>query len=227
VNARVAAAEEGLAKELHLPLDPDSEFILEHAQGRLQLRDTREGAPGPLYVDFASAGAARRRDAGRRLPLARAVGVKGDVRPSVLDATAGLGRDAYALHALGCHVTAVERSPLIAALLRDGLARAGAKLPVIVADACDCMAALAENARPDVVYLDPMFPERRKSAAVRKEMQYMQLLLGPDDAEALFVAALRCARQRVVVKRPAHAPQLGRPNHTLEGRTVRFDVYVV
>lgn len=227
MNARVAAAEPALAAALNLPLDPHAEFVLEHAHGRLQLRDTREGAPGPLYVDFVSADAERRRDAGRQLPLARAVGVKGDARPSVLDATAGLGRDAFTLAALGCDVTGVERSPIIAALLRDGLERAACRLRLVVGDAREFMAGLAEDARPDVVYLDPMFPERRKSAAVKKELQYLQELLGPDDAQALFAAALKCARQRVVVKRPVHAPELARPNHTLEGKTVRFDVYLV
>jgi len=227
MNARVAAAEPELAASMHLPLDSHADFVLEHAQGRLQLRDTREGAPGPLRVDFDSVDAERRREAGRQLPLARAIGVKGDARPRVLDATAGLGRDAYTLAALGCQVTAVERSPLIAALLRDGLERAACKLRLVVGDACEFMAGLDESERPDVVSLDPMFPERRKSAAVKKEMQYMQELLGPDDARALFEAALKCAKQRVVVKRPAHAPQLATPNHTLEGKTVRFDVYVV
>ena len=227
MKARVAAVEPDLAATLNLPLDPRADFVLEHTDGRLQLRDTREGAPGPLYVDFDSVDAERRRAAGRQLPLARAVGVKGDARPSVLDATAGLGRDAYTLAALGCEVTAVERSPLIAALLRDGLKRAACELRLVVGDACDYMSGLDESERPDVVYLDPMFPERRKSAAVKKEMQYMQELLGPDDVQALFAAAMKCARQRVVVKRPVHAPELAKPNHTLAGKTVRFDVYVV
>lgn len=227
MNARLAAAGPELAAALNLPLDPAADFVLEHAQGRLQLRDTREGAPGPLYVDFDSVDAARRRDAGRQLPLARAVGVKGDARPSVLDATAGLGRDAYTLAALGCDVTAVERSPIVAALLRDGLERAACEIKLVVGDAREFMAGLAEAERPQVVYLDPMFPERRKSAAVKKELQYLQELLGPDDADALFAAALKCAKQRVVVKRPVHAPELARPNHSIGGKTVRFDVYLV
>ncbi|MCB9895312.1 MAG: class I SAM-dependent methyltransferase [Planctomycetes bacterium] len=227
MNPRIGAAEPELAQALGLPLDTQSDFVLEHANGRLQLRDTREGAPGPIYVDFGSHDAARRRDAGRQLPLARAVGVKGDARPFVLDATAGLGRDACTLAALGCRVIAVERSPVIAALLRDGLERAGSALELVTGDACEYMAALADADRPDVVYLDPMFPERRKSAAVKKEMQYMQELLGADDADALFAAAMSCAGKRVVVKRPVHAPELAPPNHKIEGKTVRFDVYVV
>ena len=227
MKSRVGAADHELAEALRIPHDPAAEFVLEQVDGRLQLRDTREGAPGPLYVDFGSRDAARRRDAGRRLPLARAIGVKPDERPSVLDATAGLGRDAYTLAALGCRVVALERSALFAALLRDGLKRAGSDMQLVVGDASEYMAALADDERPDVVYLDPMFPERRKSAAVKKEMQYMQELLGEDNAAALFEAARKCALQRVVVKRPVHAPELAPPNHTFKGKTVRFDVYVV
>ncbi|MCA8912993.1 MAG: class I SAM-dependent methyltransferase [Planctomycetes bacterium] len=216
-----------LAARLQIPHDDSAEFVLEHAEGHLQLRDTREGAPGPLFVDFASHDFDRRREAGRQLPLARAVGVRGDQCPRVLDATAGLGRDAYTLHALGCAVTCIERSPIIAALLEDGLARAGAGLPLVVGDACAYMAGLKAEERPEVVYLDPMFPERRKSAAVKKEMQYMQALLGGDDVGALFEAALKCAQKRVVIKRPSHAAQVGgKPNHSFEGKTVRFDVYL-
>ena len=227
MSPTIGAGDGELAARLRLPNDVSTEFVLEHAQGRLQLRDTREGAPGPLFVDFASHDLGRRREAGRQLPLARAVGVKGDHCPGVLDATAGLGRDAYTLYALGCAVTCVERSPVIAALLEDGLTRAGAELPLVVGDACEYITGLKADERPDVVYLDPMFPERRKSAAVKKEMQYMQALLGDDDAGALFEAAMNCAQKRVVVKRPAHAPQVGgKPNHSFEGKTVRFDVYL-
>jgi 16S rRNA (guanine1516-N2)-methyltransferase len=84
------------------------------------------------------------------------------------------------------------------------------------------------NPRPDVVYLDPMFPARSKSAAVKKEMQYMQALLEDEDPLPLFEAALACATKRVVIKRPIHAPDVAaKPNHRFEGKTVRFDVYLV
>lgn len=224
MSKRFGVAEPALAEALQLPFDPAADIVLERADGRLQLRHTAEGGPGPLCVDFSSPDAARRREAGRQLPLARAIGVKPGVRPNVLDATPGLGRDAYVLAALGCQVTCVERSALIAALLRDGLERAGSSILLIVGDACDYMAGI--EPKPDVVYLDPMFPERRKTAAVKKEMQYMQTLLGEDDAEGLFKAAMECATRRVVIKRPAHASALAKPNHVFKGKTVRFDVYV-
>lgn len=221
----VGAGDAELATAIGLPLDPSADFVLERADGRLQLRDTREGAPGPLYVDFSSADIQRRVAAGRALPLVRAVAGKAEAGDAltVIDATAGLGRDAYALASAGVKLTAVERSPVVAALLNDGLARAGAGFEVHVGDAIEYMC----EHRADVVYLDPMFPESRKSAQVKREMQYFRALLGEDDAKALLKAAKNCATKRVVIKRPAHVPELARPNHTIPGKTVRFDVYVV
>ncbi|MBX3461518.1 MAG: class I SAM-dependent methyltransferase [Planctomycetes bacterium] len=226
---RPACSDPALAQALGLATG-GSVLVLEYAAGRLQLRDTRHGAPGPIFADFASLAAENRRKAGKGLLLAKAVGIR--KQPSqVLDATAGLGRDAYALAALGCDVTAVERSPVVAALLQDALTRAAgdpavARIRLVVGDARDAM----QRARYEVVYLDPMFPERRKSAKVKKEMQYMQALLGDDSADDLLAPALACATRRVVVKRPVHAPTLApapKPSHVFKGKSVRFDVYAV
>jgi len=175
--------------------------------------------------------------------FAKALGLKRYPAPRVLDATAGLGRESVLAAALGCTVTACERSPVVVLLLRDGLARAvEAGLDEIVgrivlreADAREVMRGLGDGARPDVVLLDPMFPERKKSAAVKKEMQLLHRLLGSppvgEDA-ALLDVALATARRRVVVKRPVHAPALEptggarRPELTVDGRSARYDVYL-
>lgn len=226
MTASVGATDTALARQLGITRDANADFVIENVYGRLQLRDTREGAPGPLLIDFATPDNARRRDAGRQLPLARAVGVKRDSAPSVLDATAGLGRDAYTLSALGCTVMAIERSAVIAALLQDGLERTRSNIKLLVGDAIELMSAM--RPRPEVVYLDPMFPSSGKSAASKKEMQYMQALIGEEDPVPLFNAAMKCATKRVVIKRPLHAPlSAGKPNHSFEGKTVRFDVYLV
>ncbi len=249
----VAAANKSLAEELGLPLmkftqragKPLFDMVLERKEGVLQLRDLRPEAPGPLSVDFLDGAAAwRRAHSGKQDLLARAVGLGKSRRepPLVLDAAAGLGRDAAALCWLGCRVIALEHNFIVYKLLEDGVFRAFEadgdaaqdirdRLVLGRADAADYMAALAPEARPDVVYLDPMFPERRKSAAVKKEMQYLQALLGEDegDAAALFTAALKTARVRVVVKRPLHAPEIAsspRPTNRLEGKAIRFDIYL-
>lgn len=184
--------------------------------------------------------AARIRDARRgEARLATALGLKRDPHPLVLDATAGLGRDSVLAAALGCDVIACERSPIVALLLRDALVRAdggrmrelASRIDVREEDARDVLPTLDDP--PDVILVDPMFPERDRSSKAQKEMQLLQHLLGPDedgtDALALLDSALAYARERVVVKRPPHAPPVGdrRPSFTVEGKAVRFDVYVV
>lgn len=211
------------------------------------LRQTEQGlmlfadgpnAPGPVYVDFVSGALAHRRryGGGRRQMIGRAVGITSQTHPVVVDATAGLGRDAFILAHLGCQVTMIERSELVHALLADGLARAARTpdfilpaLTLVHADALAWLAACTEAERPDVVYLDPMFPERKKSAAVKKEMQLLAAVLSDpaEDAVALLAMARRVAKKRVVVKRPRHAPTLDatKPTMTYLGKSTRFDVY--
>ncbi len=179
--------------------------------------------------------------------IAKAVGLKPHVYPRVADLTAGLGRDAFVLASLGCRVQLWERSPVVYRLLADGLSRArqGAQesgdkeLADILAgmtlrrgDALTYLQSLSvdDPERPDVIYLDPMFPERQKSADVKKEMRAFHTLVGADsDASDLLTPALQQARYRVVVKRSRKAPDLaGRaPGHRIEGKSSRFDVYAL
>lgn len=226
------------AQRLGLPMDGAADFSLSFDETGLQLLDLSAGAPGPVRVDFVEGAVAHRRQfgGGGGQMIAKAVGIQSGVRPSVLDATAGLGRDAFLLASLGCEVMLIERQPIIAALLEDGLQRAlaSAELEVIVArmrliqgDAIGCMRHW-DGDTPQVIYLDPMFPHRDKSALVKKEMRLFRPLVGDDgDAPALFEAALVLASHRVVVKRPRKAPAISQasPSYSLEGKSSRFDIY--
>ena len=228
-----------LAADLQL-LQTEAPFSLTWSDGHLELRKLDEPKLGPVFVDFVEGAVAHRRKfgGGRGQSIAKAVGLKSGANPTVVDATAGLGRDAFVLASLGCQVTMLERHPVVAALLADGLQRAqqDAEIGEWMRDRMSLRAGSAlENLQqlgftPDVVYLDPMFPHRQKSALVKKEMRVFQSLVGPDlDADALLPAALAVAGKRVVVKRPDYAGYLNdkTPSMSIETKSNRFDVYVV
>tara|TARA_R110002110_G_scaffold415561_2_gene650978 strand:- start:211618 stop:212460 length:843 start_codon:yes stop_codon:yes gene_type:complete len=250
-----------LASALSLTLlpglpDPAAETsfdaLLMIAGQRLMLQATGKRAPGPVAVDFASAGLRHRRQSGHNELLGKAVGVGKKVPLRVLDATAGLGRDAYVLADLGCDVLLCERHPIVAALLASGLQRALHSADLSLVETRSRMQLYAGEARDvapdtlrsqDVIYLDPMFPARMKSAAVKKEMALFQQLLHAaldegkgeieregereGESEALLDWALQADVARVVVKRPLRAPVLAQrePGHSIRGKSVRYDVY--
>lgn len=226
------------AERLDLQLESEAEFALQLGEEGLQLAELGPQAPGPVRVDFVEGAVAHRRlyGGGSGQMIAKAVGVQPGVRPSVLDATAGLGRDAFVLASLGCAVTMSERQPIIAALLEDGLARAAqdaevapiaAQMRLLQGNAIELMGNW-QGEPPQVIYLDPMFPHRDKSALVKKEMRLFRPLVGDDlDAPALLEAALALATHRVVVKRPRKAPIIegAKPSYALEGKSSRYDIY--
>lgn len=216
-----------------------SPLALVQTDERLELRKLDEPKLGAVYVDFVSGAMAHRRKfgGGRGEAVAKAVGIKGNELPTVIDATAGLGRDAFVLAAIGCQVRLVERHPVVYLLLQDGLNRAYQDEEIGVM--------LAQNLRllnvhhinqlnpetdvADVVYLDPMYPHKQKSALVKKEMRVFQHLVGADlDADSLLSPALKLARKRVVVKRPDYAPFLAEkaPHFSRETKNHRFDIYL-
>lgn len=210
---------------------------------RLELHDTMQPKVGPVYVDFIQ-GKARHRlqfGGGKGQAIAKAVGLHKWPQPNVVDATAGLGREGFVLASLGCHVTLLERSPIVYQLLKDGLQRAQAandpaivqisqRLTLYQTDAFIWLEALKPSAYPEVIYLDPMFPERRKTALVQKEMRFFHEIVGNDeDSGNLVELAQSRVKQRVVVKRPCHAPFLGThpPAFVIGGKTsIRYDVYL-
>jgi len=173
---------------------------------------------------------------GRGQALAKAIGMKGGKNPVVVDATAGLGRDAFLLAALGAEITLVERSPEMHALLSDGLDQARQssddlasiinRMTLIFGDAKDVL----KDMSPDVVYMDPMHPERQKSALVKQEMRILRHIVGTDDdARELLLTALKTATNRVVLKWPRLADPMGstpRPSHQIIGKSTRFDVFM-
>ena len=187
-----------------------------------------------VAVQFDSAAMQHRRKGGHNEILGRAVGLKADRKPLIWDATGGLGRDAFVLADLGCEVMLCERVPVLAWLLDQAVQAAAVSGVDHVRAAAERMCLLAADSKTQrapagtVIYLDPMFPERKKAAAVKKESAMLQHLVDQaDDSEALWQWAWDQPVERIVVKRPLRAPVLGniRPAHTLKGKSVRFDVF--
>jgi 16S rRNA (guanine1516-N2)-methyltransferase len=233
-----------LADILQLPLVEDSAtesfpYVLCYGDKGLAIAQTGRKAAGPVVVDFASGGTAHRRQHGGGELIVKAVAGNKKKRPMVLDATAGLGRDSFVLASSGYQVTLCERSPVVAAVLSDGLQRArhsddGELLEVIARmqlqsmDAIEYMQSLKEDFAPDAIVIDPMFPVSKKSALVKKEMQAFHHIVGADqDSARLLDQALATARHRVVVKRPKKSEYLAamKPNFSVEGKAIRFDIY--
>lgn len=193
-----------------------------------------------IAVDFAEGQLAHRRQygGGRKQPLPRAVGIKPGYRPAIIDTTAGLARDAFVLACQGCHVIMFERSPVMHALIANGLMRAkhDATIGDMIANNLQLMSGDAaiqldgiNIQQKETIYLDPMYPHRNKSALVKKEMRIIRALVGDDhDTARLLQTALKQASKRVVVKRPRLAPALDgpRPTTTVESKNTRYDIYI-
>ncbi len=243
-----------ISSDERLPADIDFELVLgsaglslceqpvqrDSAQSEKRKNKEKNKVKADVRCDFIGGELRHRRlyGGGKSQMILKATGLNKH-KPSIMDLTAGLGRDSYVLATAGARVTMFERQPIVAALLADGLRRlrsGGDEQELAIAqrlflhqgDSLSCVGALAEQEAPDVIYLDPMFPERGKTAKVKKAMAFFHHLVGSDDdAAALLPLALETARYRVVVKRPRHAPPLAdkEPGLCFEGKSTRFDVY--
>jgi 16S rRNA (guanine1516-N2)-methyltransferase len=197
-----------------------------------------------ISIDFLKGTLAHRQQfgGGRGQAIAKAIGMRSGVTPSVLDTTAGMAGDAFILATLGCNITLLERSPIIFALIEDAVQRASLN---------DSFAAILEQgftianreaneyireqveagtSPPDVIYIDPMYPHKKKSALVKKDMQILQRLHGTDDnTSELLNSALSYARKRVVVKRPIQAETISekKPNTCIKSKKTRYDIYTI
>lgn len=202
----------------------------------LVLRVASEPSWSDIIVDFNAESLSYRKHhgGGRNEAIAKAIGIKGKDSLSVLDCTAGMGTDSFVMASVGANVCMLERNPLIAALLEDALYRnqQDLNLQLLHHDAISYLQ--NEHSKTfDVVYLDPMFPHKKKSALVKKEMRAFQLLLGADsDSKDLLTAAIKSKPTRIVVKRPSVADPLQNqqdiaPTMAINSKKHRFDVYLL
>lgn len=232
-----------LANRLEIPLVTEQNLaetgtvslFLSWRDGKLKLLKRSALKKGGLAVDFDVRSEEQRSwPAPKKGPLAQAIGRK---TVTVVDATAGWGQDSFYVFRMGYQVLCIERSQIMAELLKDGFQRLseqpwmlqlGIKPPQLRSgDAIEILRTL--GFKPDCIYLDPMFPpKRKKSALAKKQMVILRDLLGNDeDRDQLFAAAMEATGKRVVVKSPDYAEPLGgKPGESFQGKLVRYDVYL-
>ena len=241
-----------LSKQTFLPLlssKINADYLLHITTDYLELRKITQAGKKQkieaIHVDFVGGKTNHRRlhGGGKGQDIAKAVGLHKIKNPNILDLTAGMGGDAFVLASLGATVTMVERNLVVHALLNDALERAKlsadtvlqeilARISLSNQDANETLTSLnpsIPSTLPDVIYLDPMFPARNKSAQVKKEMQFFHDIVGDDDdSEALLLRALKKAKKRIVVKRPRLADKLTstlNPDYVITGKSTRYDIY--
>ena len=246
-----------IAKLIHSPLISPQDFIKQSKKqtnpasfqyglilqdDRLELHSFKSKKQTPLCIDFLTGKSRHRRiyGGGKGQAIAKAIGIKKIPNIKVIDATAGLGGDAFVLASLGCHIILLERNPVIYSLLKNALDRVQDSDDQEVKAICSRMKLINQSADryllaqqaenyADVIYLDPMFPSRKKSAKVKKEMAYFHDIVGEDkDSDALLNLALKRAKKRIVVKRPRLAEALAglKAPFSIMGKSTRYDIYI-
>ena len=215
----------------------NDDFILERdIDNILTLKSLNHKDWLPFFIDFTSNDIIRRKDQmGMNQDIVKAMGIKKDFKPKILDTTAGLGRDSFLLASLGCEVIMLERNPIIFELLFDAICRAknNEELSTIVNKMNlinkDSIEFLNEGAGFfDAIYIDPMFPKSKKSRLVKKDMQVFREIVGDDlDSGNLLKLAISKNVSRVVVKRMLKSEYIAnlKPNFEIKSKTIRFDVY--
>ena len=173
---------------------------------------------------------------GRGQNLAKAVGMKFNKNRNIIDATAGLGYDSFILASLGAKVTLIERSQKMHTLLQNGIDEGisfGGEIEKIVnrmellfGDSKDILPKLT----PEVIMIDTMYKDRKKTALVKNNMRLVREIVGPDsDYIELLKVALNCAKNRVVLKQPRYAEpikEIRKCSHQILGKTIRYDVFM-
>jgi 16S rRNA (guanine1516-N2)-methyltransferase len=218
---------QSIADSLNYTLDKDANTCLYVSENKLSLKI---GSFSLLSADFNASTWQKRKAEGKKQGLVRACKPKPGLK--IIDATAGWGRDAAILASFGAEVLMIERHPAMAALLEEALScqneldKQQMHLSLVTDDTRFYLSQLQEQDYPDIIYIDPMHPQRNKSALVKKDMQALQYMVGPDDdALELIKYAITKVKQKVVVKWPQKLKPLLQAHASIEGKTVRFDSY--
>ncbi|PIE42092.1 MAG: 16S rRNA methyltransferase [Gammaproteobacteria bacterium] len=208
------------------PIDETADWRLDLKDDCYQLQHINHRLS--LSIDFRIGHYRHRNRHTGKEPLLRAIKIKQKLPQQIIDTTPGVLKDSFMLSGRGIKVIAIERSPILYVMVKRALAQTDSRIHYVFADAIDTLSAYTG----EIIYLDPMYPAKKKSARVRKEMQMLHDLVGSDtDADQLLASARAHAstiNARVVVKRPRYAAPLGgqQPSFTAQTKTTRFDIYL-
>lgn len=225
-----------LKNQWNIEHDHTAKFSLIIKTDSIELKDNLNIAKKNIWVNF-NYKKMQLYQNDRQIKIIQAIGVKKQLNLNILDATAGFGKDAFIFFSYGCRVTMLERNPIIAILLYDGLIRSyqDYQIGYLIQKNMQLIHTTAFNMhqlniqRPDVIYLDPMFPAIKKHALSKKTIRAIQNLVGYDtDSDNLLLNAIPFAKKRIVVKRPKKSNYLAniQPNHIIQTKNYRFDVYI-
>lgn len=221
IDTSVSANVQSFLAEFY-SIDSQSDWLLSLSNDAYQLSSKQLGLA--LRLDFREGNYRHRNNNTGKEPLLKAIKVKQKLPATLLDATPGVLKDSFMLAARGISIIAIERHPLVYTMIEQALSLVEVDINYQFGDASIGLNAVDA----EVIYLDPMYPSKKKSAQVKKEMQVLHHIIGADtDAEQLLSAA-RAKNSRVVVKRPSYAEPLGGeiPSFVSQTGATRFDVYL-
>lgn len=228
-----------IIKEYNIKHDENASFALIINNNILELYDRSKMCKINIKVDFLSKQNNYRcvNFKKKNEALYKALGIKANYFPSVVDATAGFGKDAFLISFWGCYVMMIERHPVVAALLKDGLQRAyenknigcwlKKRLHFIFYDSFKMLE--IPIFQPDIVYLDPMYPINKKKLLPKKNMQFLRKIIkNNSNYKELLNISRKFARKRIIVKRPIYAKPLSNEKFefSIKNKNHRFDIYL-
>ncbi|WP_343128183.1 class I SAM-dependent methyltransferase [Buchnera aphidicola (Takecallis taiwana)] len=216
--------------------DDNAKFSLIFNKNRIELNNHVINTKKNIWIDFNYKKMVLHQS-DQKIKMIQAIGIKKNFFPNIVDATTGLGKDAFIFFSYGCHVTMIERNPIISILLDDGLKRSyqDNKIQHLIKQRMQLIYNTSLNIhqlnikKPDVIYLDPMFPKLKKKALSKKTIRTIQDIVGNDtDSHLLLPICLLFAKNRVVVKRPKKSNHVAniKPNYIIETKKHRFDIYL-
>lgn len=211
--------------------EPPQNYYLSFEQGQWVVRNEEIGRHFVIRLDFDGEiqKIKKQKISVRKDLLSKAVGLKKQESYKVVDGTLGLAKDALHLVAQGAKVVGFEKNPLVATLLMSALENSQVRSDQFSIGFQDIESVLDNWSKEfDCLYLDPMFEQINEKSAPKKNMAFLRgLELQPEGFEKIIEKAYNLKVPRIVVKRPLRAGHLyEKPNSIVEGKIVRYDIYI-